>query len=142
MLFVIALEEGKIPGIDQNVLECFPDKQFENMDDNKKAMTLKHLLTMTAGIEWAHGTKDDPTQDLFYAKDPVRFVLDRPMAHKPGEAFMYNNGATQVLGQYIESVTGKTLSGYADEKLLAPPGIKDYFWQKISSAGRLRICRA
>ncbi len=48
----IALGEGLIKSLDQRVLDFFPGRSFANMDDRKKAMTLRHLLDMTSGLDW------------------------------------------------------------------------------------------
>jgi len=50
-LIGIAIDKGYIKSIDQPVIEFFPDKSFNNLDDNKRAMTVKHLLMMAPGIK-------------------------------------------------------------------------------------------
>ncbi|MHA1984381.1 MAG: serine hydrolase [Candidatus Hodarchaeales archaeon] len=52
MLIGIALDNGFINSTEDRVLDFFPEKTFENVDDQKERMTLYHLLTMTHGIEW------------------------------------------------------------------------------------------
>ena len=47
----IAIAQGKIKGIDQPIFDFFEDyKQFNN--DGRDELTIKHLLTMTSGLEW------------------------------------------------------------------------------------------
>ena len=45
-LFGIAIDKGCIPGVEEKVLDFFPDYTFENNDDLKQSMQLKHPLTM------------------------------------------------------------------------------------------------
>lgn len=129
----IAIEEGKIANIDASVVDCFPDKTFDNLDERKKAVTLRHLLTMSSGLEWPGGTPDDPTDAIMAQKDPIRFVMNRPMQSEPGAEFNYNNGTAQVLSQYVEQAVGKSIDQYAKEKLLAPLGIADYSWDNFGT---------
>lgn len=140
MLFGIAMGEGKIESVDLKVLDCFPEMEFENVDENKQNMTLENLLTMTSGIQWGFGTADDPTMELFDAKDPVKFTLDRPMAAAPGEVFEYNNGNPEVLGAYIAQATGQSLQEYADAKLFGPMGITDYIWDDLPGSDKEGCC--
>lgn len=39
----VAIDKGYIKSIDQPVIGFFPEKSFANLDDHKRAMTLKHL---------------------------------------------------------------------------------------------------
>jgi CubicO group peptidase (beta-lactamase class C family) len=47
----IAIEKGFIKHVDQPVKDFFPDKTIANMDDDKKSMTLEHLLMMASGLD-------------------------------------------------------------------------------------------
>lgn len=97
------------------------------------AVTLHHVLTMTAGLEWNEMTVPytDPKNDelqMSSVKDPVELVLSRPLREKPGAAWYYNGGLTQVLAGVVRQITGKALDVYAKEGLFAPLGITQYEW--------------
>ena len=47
VLIGIAIDKGYIEGPQQAVTSFFPDRTAANLDDNKKKMTLEHLLTMS-----------------------------------------------------------------------------------------------
>lgn len=51
-LTAIELKQGLLDSIDHPVLDLFADKHITDIDDNKKAMTVQHLLDMTSGFEW------------------------------------------------------------------------------------------
>src|SRR3954454_6610790 len=51
-LTAIQLRKGSLDSADQPVLDLFSDKQAQNVDDRKKAMTVQNLLDMTSGIAW------------------------------------------------------------------------------------------
>src|SRR5258705_8967178 len=87
LLVGIALEQGKISGIDQTVLSFFPEyPKVRNVDERKLAITLRDLLTMRTGLDWG----EDPYEGspLFQLNncrcDWLKFVLDWPMRETPG----------------------------------------------------------
>ncbi len=51
MLIGTAIKEGFIEGVDTRILDFFPEKTFSNMSEEKENITLKHILTMTPGLE-------------------------------------------------------------------------------------------
>jgi CubicO group peptidase (beta-lactamase class C family) len=50
------------------------------------------------------------------------------MIDEPGENWVYNGGATTLIGQIIAQGTGKSMDKYAAEKLFTPLGITQYEW--------------
>ena len=122
----IALEQGKISGIEEKAVNFFPDKSFENSDERKQAMTLENLLTMTSGLTWEDG--DPAFRALYTSSDWVKHVMDLPMSEAPGEIFNYCSGCSHVLSGIIRQQTGLATQKYAEEKLFGQLGIKDYAW--------------
>jgi len=89
-LIAIALKEGLLDSLDHPVLEFFKDRKITNVDDRKRAMTVRHLLDMTSGLGWDEGLEGGRAQsltDVGRSADWVQFILDRPMAHTPGDLF-------------------------------------------------------
>jgi len=108
----------------------FPQRKLRPELD---AVTLHHVLTMTAGLEWNEMTVPytDPKNDelqMSTTKDPVGLVLSRRLRDKPGAVWYYSGGLTQVLGGVVAQITGKPLDVYAKEALFAPLGITQYEW--------------
>ncbi|UCG01646.1 MAG: serine hydrolase [Candidatus Heimdallarchaeota archaeon] len=126
-LIGIAIEKGFIQDVDQKVLEFFPDMTFVNVDSQKEAMTLEHLLTMTTGLEW-----NDGPDHILMARSPdaLQYVLDLPMENEPGTVYNYNTGASHVLSAIIQETTGNTTVEFAQEYLFEPLGIHqaDIIW--------------
>jgi CubicO group peptidase (beta-lactamase class C family) len=52
----IAIKEGYIESVEDNVLDFFPERNITNVDARKEAMTLEHVLTMTSGVQWDEWT--------------------------------------------------------------------------------------
>jgi CubicO group peptidase (beta-lactamase class C family) len=141
-LIGIALKDGLIKSLDQPVLEFFPGREFANTDERKKAITLRHLLDMSSGIDWIEPLSNVPPRSMLEmdrSRDWVQYVLDQPMAHEPGKAFEYNSGGTHLLSAVLSKVSGKSAEDYAREKLFGPLGITDFFWrhdpQGVSTGG-------
>ena len=118
--------------LDAPILQFFPGHKIANLDDRKKRITLRNLLTMTAGIEWHEDLPyDDPknSADIMEAShDWAQYVIDLPMADEPGKTFVYNSGATILIAQIFKKVTGKNVDEYAAEHLFKPMGMR-YFWK-------------
>ena len=133
----IALAEGAIESLDQPVLTFFPERTFANVNARKERMTLRHLLTMTAGLEWHEAAPyiDDSLGRMVRSTDWVQFILDQPMTTEPGEVFNYNSGISHLLSAIIQQTTGKAAHAYAKEKLFEPLDFPAIPWQ-IDPQGR------
>lgn len=110
----------------------FPDLAHRVGEDLDQ-VTLHHVLTMTAGLQWnemevPYTDRDNDEIQLYYTEDPVGLVLARPLVEKPGTRWYYNGGLTQVVAGLIERKTGKPIDKFAEEALFAPLGITDYEW--------------
>ncbi len=132
-LVAIALKDGLLKSLDQPVLDFFPDRTFANPDDRKKAITLRHLLDMTSGLDWNEplsATIPSSLLELERSRDWVQFILDHRMARDPGSAFDYNSGNPHLLSAILSKVTGRSAEDYAREKLFGPLGITDVMWRR------------
>lgn len=130
----IAIDRDYIESIDQKVLEFFPEIDVENLDDNKKAMTIRDLLTMTSGFdcEMANGT--DPIVELGFRPDATQFGLSWPMADEPGKTWRYCNINAYLLSAIVTRTTGMDTLAFAQQVLFAPLGISDVDWN-VSAEG-------
>jgi CubicO group peptidase (beta-lactamase class C family) len=129
----VALGRGEFKvDVDAPILKYFDGYKVANLDDRKRQITLRNLLTMTAGLEWHEDLAyDDPknSADVMEAThDWVQYVIDQPMVSEPGKQFVYNSGVTQLLSHISKQVTGKNVDDYAAEYLFKPLGMQ-YFWK-------------
>jgi CubicO group peptidase (beta-lactamase class C family) len=122
--------DGVLDSLDHRILDYFPDRDFANVDDGKKAITVQHLLNMTSGLAWDEGLGDSwrSLTELRRNRDWVRFILDSPMANPPGETFYYNSGNSHLLSALITRLTGKPAEDFARDRLFGPLGITAYVW--------------
>lgn len=136
ILLGAAIDRGFIPSVDSKVVDLLPGYR-ESAASHNLNLTLRHLVTMSAGLEW---NEDIPYTDprnselqLVAAKDPVAFMLGLASTTMPGEKFLYNGGLTVLLGAIIEKRVGMPLESWAKQVLFEPLGITDYFWHKHDS---------
>jgi len=103
-LIGVALDTGDLPDIREPIGSFFAGHFASIADRAKRAITLEDLLTMRSGLEWDEwgGT----TIQMTASPDWVRFVLERPLAHPPGERFSYSTGDTQLLAAALQQRAG------------------------------------
>jgi CubicO group peptidase (beta-lactamase class C family) len=130
ILIGIAINQGHIEGVEQPVQDFFPDREIENIDANKEAMTLEHLLTMSTGLECrdSYLYRWQGMHEMMSSPDWAGYVLDLPMVDAPGNQFEYCNGASHLLSAIISETTGLNALEYAEENLFGPLGITDVDW--------------
>jgi CubicO group peptidase (beta-lactamase class C family) len=119
--------------LDTPVLKYFDVAKVKNVDDRKRRMTLKDVLTMTTGLDWEEDVPyDDPRSDssLMEATDDwVQYVIDKRMAHEPGTVFTYSSGATELLAHIFKQETGQDIEVYGEEYLFVPLGMRHH-WKR------------
>jgi CubicO group peptidase (beta-lactamase class C family) len=132
ILFGIAQSQGLVGGLDQPIVSYFPEYPDLQTDD-RKAIKLRHLLSMTPGLEWDEDSQPygDPANSetaMDNSPDRFRYVLERRIVAKPGTVWAYNGGTTILLGALLERATKMPLQDYAEKVLFRPLGITQYEW--------------
>ncbi len=148
LLVGIAIDRKLIASADEPVVKYFPE-HADVRSAGWDQITLRHLLTMSSGMQWDENRGwNDPKNDephLGNEADPIRYILSKPVAKPPDALWTYNGGATNLLGNILERVSGKPLEVFAREVLFQPLGITDLEWKnypenkKIASAVGLRL---
>jgi CubicO group peptidase (beta-lactamase class C family) len=91
-------------------------------------ITLRHLLTMTAGFP-----EDNPWGDrqLAVTPDGLRAFLRQgySAANAPGIGFEYSNFGYALLGQIVSRIAGEPFQRYITREILEPLGMKDTRWE-------------
>ena len=132
LLYGIALGGGKVPAVDQTLVDAFPEYADLVGDPERRRMTVGHALTMTLGTEWDEQLPyTDPLNSetaMEQVADRYRFVLDRPLVSEPGRQWTYNSGTATLLGRMIARGAATPLAAYARQRLFAPLGIEDFQW--------------
>ncbi|MDT0607547.1 serine hydrolase domain-containing protein [Croceitalea rosinachiae] len=77
----------------------WPAPIAEWKDDERRNITLNHLLRMQSGLEWNedYGGISDVTKMLFLDSDMTKAQLDKMAIAKPTEIWNYSSGTTNLL---------------------------------------------
>ena len=128
----IAIEQDKIRGVDEKVLDFFPEIQdIQNRDNRKASMKFRDLLTMRSGTDYDEGYPGSPHNQLNRLEAGWdRFYLNRPMICKPGTNFRYDSGGVILMSAMLKNRTGMHVDVFAEKYLFAPLGIKKVRWIK------------
>jgi CubicO group peptidase (beta-lactamase class C family) len=124
-LIGIAIDHGYIAGVNEPVVDFFPDRDIANMDHRKRALTIEHLLTHTSGL----GSDDDiDTAAMEATSDWVQYALDLPMSHDPGTTWNYHQPSVLLLSAILSQTTGISALEFAAETLFGPLGVTTSAW--------------
>jgi hypothetical protein len=104
-----ALREGHIRSLDAPLTELLPEHYARVADQQKRRITPRHLLTMSAGLEWDEN--DETTVRWLASEDRCRFALNLPMAAAPGTRFNYNTAQSHLLSAALTRATGMRRPG-------------------------------
>ncbi|WP_192349355.1 serine hydrolase [Algoriphagus sp. Y33] len=131
--FGLAIQNGFIENVEEKVFTYFPEYGDLNIGLHQE-ITLKHLLTMTSGLEWNEdlpytNPKNSETA-MVMSDDPIRYVLSRPLQESPGSVWNYNGGTTELLSVILHKATGLNIEEFAVEYLFKPLEIDTYYWTK------------
>lgn len=118
LLVGCAIRDGYIKSVDEPVSDFLPE--WTSCDGN--VLTIKDLLTMSAGVDWdeAYNSPFSKTTKGYYGNDLWGLTETEKLIEKPGIKFNYQSGATQILGFLLQKATKKTLSEYASERIWTP----------------------
>ena len=115
MLALRAIEEGDLTLWDK--LERF----FPDCPEDKKAITIRHLMTHTSGLSpvfWLSEVAESP-------EDALRALLERPLETPIGAEVHYSCMGYITLGKVLETVYGKPLDVLARERVFEPLGLEN-----------------
>jgi methyl acetate hydrolase len=146
------VEQGKL-SLDEPIGKVLPDlaapQVLEGFDANgepklrpaKNPITLRHLMTHTAGFAYNMWNGEMATYLEKAGIPPIttcqNAALKTPIATDPGTRWEYGTNIDFV-GKAIEAVSGKRLDAYLRDSLLAPLGMSDTAF-KIGDAQRKRL---
>lgn len=122
------VDQGKLKSFDQPVSDFYPEwKQGQ-----KRAITLRHLLTHTSGMQ---NVPNNTPAEIYPAPDAIKLALAAELSDPPGTRFEYNNKAMNLLAGVIQLASGRRMDRYVEEEILRPLGIVDGKWEELDKAG-------
>ena len=134
-----------IPAFNQTTVAEVSPKDGYNIVDSRRKITLRDLLTHTAGISYGWGPAKDKWEEakiqgwyFAFRDEPILETVKRiarlPMDAHPGEKFVYGYN-TDILGAVIEVVSGQPLDEFLQYEIIKPLKMVDthfYLPQKKS----------
>ena len=117
-----AVAEKKIT-VDDKVISFFPDKLPQTVSENLAQLTIKDLLSMSAG------QAPDPSFAVTLSGDWIKTFFSIPVVNKPGSVFLYNSMATYMLSAIVQKVTNEKTIDYLTPRLFKPLGIQGADWE-------------
>ena len=138
----IAVEEGKIPGVDEPMTTWYPEFAGTERAD----MTLRDVLQMSSGLDWVedYDPGDSAQSDIIAVvvgeSDHLAYAASQPSAVAPGTRWSYSSGDTMLLSGVIEQATGMPADEYAEEVLFEPLGLDQVDWWRDIAGHTLTYC--
>ena len=123
----VAIDRDIIADVNQSVLSFFPD-YADLRTPEKDRITIRHLLTMSMGLDWNDDAPYTNEDTLNRSLDPYRYVLSLPVVERAGSVWNYSGGATALIGGILSRATGKRFDVLAAALLFNPLGISDVTW--------------
>jgi len=115
----IALREKLISSIDQKISDFFPEYFTEVDDIKKREITIRNILTMSAGLE----TIDSNYEGYYSSGDWCAYTIKKPLTDNPGEKFVYNTGLPHFLSGLITKTSKISTLDFANKFLFSQIGI-------------------
>jgi CubicO group peptidase (beta-lactamase class C family) len=126
-LIAIAADQGKL-NLDDPMLSFFPGRTAANRDAAKERVTVRHLASMSSGLDCTAAGDEQTLKEMRKSPDYVQFVLDRRMIAEPGSQFVYCSPGMHMLAAILQKATGMTALEFARQNLFDPLGIRNVIW--------------
>jgi len=128
-LIGIAIDQRKLD-LDDKMVSFFPDRSIANLDQRKEDITVRHLASMSSGLDCTNEADELTLKEMVASPNYVQFVLDRKVAWEPGEQFVYCSPAIHLLSPILQQATGMTALDFARQNLFEPLGFGEVMWPK------------
>lgn len=133
-----------IPALGEvEVLEGFDADGQPRTRKPKRAITLRHLLTHTAGFGYSFWNADVVRYQQVKGLPPIiscqNATLQLPLHFDPGERWQYGINMDWV-GKLVEAVSGKRLGAHLSENVFGPLGMTDTAF-RITPSMRQRVAK-
>lgn len=121
----IAIEQDYIQSVEDPISK-YLNTHLDIWPAEKEQIKIKHLLSMTNGLEWS----DEFYDEFFESADPAGVALSKPMAEVPGEKFNYDVSA-YLLSVIIQDATGMSAYDFAEKNIFIPYDFGEVIWGSL-----------
>lgn len=135
LLLGIAIDKGFIESLNDPVSKYMKDlSPKKNLDPRKEKITIKHLITMSSGLDCNDWDKNSKGQEdrVYRKKDWLQYFLDLPMINDPGTVSNYCSIGQILVAEIISKASRMSIDKFAEKYLFKPLGITNLSWGHTS----------
>lgn len=135
ILLGIAIDKGYIDNVNDPISKYLkspvPNK---NIDERKGKITIKHLLTMSSGLDCNDWDKKSKGQEdkVSKKKDWLQYTLNLPLVNEPGTVSNYCSMGAILIAEIISQASGMTIDKFTELYLFNPLNISNVYWGHTS----------
>jgi len=95
-----------------------PTGLVEWSHDDRREITLRHLLDMRSGLSWVEDYVDGENSDvidMLFGKgneDTAAYAVSQPLIAQPGTSWVYSSGTTNIVSRILGNALGDTNGSY------------------------------
>lgn len=110
-----------------------------DLPTDKKAITLRQLMSHAAGIRHYRDLWLPPFQEYYFNKrfdsveDAVQVFINDPLHSKPGESFSYSSYGFNLVSRVMEAATGKPFPKIVEDEVLKPLNMQRTFAEGLTT---------
>lgn len=124
------LQDDGVLHVEDKALPWLMDGVHGEIDPNWKDVTIEHLILHKGGYDadWL----DIDTQDVnsYGTKDYLAYVMTRPLPHKPGEFYKYNDHGYYLLSRIASKAAGKEMTAFLQERMIDGLNWHEIAWSR------------
>jgi len=124
----IVIDQGLINSVEDFAYNYLPEWNLPNVPELKKKITIKHLLTMTAGISWNRDSTYVDDFEMTAYSNYLNYVLYRDVLYEPGTQWFYSNGEAMLMSGILQKATDMRIDIFANQTLFGKIGIPFIKW--------------
>jgi CubicO group peptidase (beta-lactamase class C family) len=136
ILMGIAIDEGFIGSVDDPISKYLKTLvPLKNLDERKNKITIRHLLTMSPGLDCNDWDKKSKGQEdkVYKKKDWLQYTIDLPMVNEPGKVSNYCSMGAVLIAEVISQASGMTIDTFAEKYLFNLLDISNIRWGHTSN---------
>lgn len=135
ILMGIAIDKGFIANVNDPISKYLKKPiPKKNIGKIKEKITIKHLLTMSSGLDCNDWDKKSKGQEdkVYRKKDWLQYTLNLPMVNEPGTVSNYCSMGAILIAEIISQASGMTIDKFAAKYLFNYLNIRNVSWEHTS----------
>jgi len=117
-------------------------KYFDDVPQDKRSITIQHLMTGASGLQNFHGKPSDGNPDHAWIDrdEAMRRIFAQQLLFEPGEGDEHSHSAWGVLAAILEIVSGESYQAFTEKHIFKPLGMVDTgFYGEVYPKERMAV---